>query len=154
MAAVSAGLMLAPACNSTSSTSRPTTQNASFSDPWIEGYDPVAYWPEGGGKPREGRREFSARHDGRMYWFATAENRSRFVQNPERYAPAYGGWCAWAMVQGEEVEVDSESFIIEDDRLFLFYDGFLADTRKKWLAGDHRTLERKADAHWAGRKRR
>jgi len=66
----------------------------------------------------------------------------------ERWVPAYGGWCAWAMADGEPVDVDPERFLVDDGRLFLFYDGLWGDTLVRWRAGDPALLERRADAHW------
>lgn len=123
----------------------------------IEGYDPVAYFPEGGGKPQQGNKAITAEHRGATYRFASPAHRDLFLKNPKRYEPAYGGWCAWAMKDGEKVEVDPKSFIVKDDRLFLFYNGFIADTRSKWLKGDHNAEAATCDANWkkiAGEEKR
>ena len=55
-----------------------------------------------------------------------------FESNPERYLPAYGGWCAYAMLEVDKVGIDPESFKIVEDRLYLFYNGFWGDTLKRW----------------------
>ena len=114
----------------------------------IEGYDPVAYFPEGGGAPAKGDKTISTEYHGAMYYFTTAAHRDAFLADPAKYEPAYGGWCAWAMREGEKVEVDPKSFIVKDGRLFLFYDGILANTRSKWLKGDHAAEASTADASW------
>lgn len=114
----------------------------------IAGYDPVAYFPEGGAAPRKGDAANECEYQGAVYRFATRENLERFKANPARYEPAHGGWCAWAMREGDKVEVDPRSFIVKDDRLFLFYNGLLADTRAKWLKGDHAAEAKMADAKW------
>jgi peroxiredoxin/YHS domain-containing protein len=116
----------------------------------IDGHDPVAYFTEGGGKPAKGTSSITLDHKGAVYRFVNAENKKKFEENPAKYEPAYGGWCAWAMLDGEKVEVDPESFIVKDGRLFLFYDGFLADTRAKWLKGEHASEAAKADVKWRG----
>ncbi len=113
----------------------------------IQGWDPVACFPEGGGKAAKGSPKLSAVHGGVTYRFATGANRKLFLADPWRYEPAYGGWCAYAMADGEKVEVDPESFRILDGRLFLFYDGFFGDTRAKWLK-DESGLLKKADTAW------
>ena len=64
----------------------------------IRGYDPVAYFTEG--RPVEGRAEFKHDWNGATWQFASAEHRALFAENPERYAPQYGGYCAWAVSQG------------------------------------------------------
>jgi peroxiredoxin len=114
----------------------------------IDGYDPVAYFPEGGGKPLKGDPGVSLNYRGATYRFASARNKAAFESDPAKFEPAYGGWCAWAMLEGEKVEVDSKSFIVRDGRLFLFYNGFLSDTRSKWLKGTHAAQASGADAKW------
>lgn len=114
----------------------------------ISGYDPVAYFPEGGGKPAKGDPKITAQYNGAVYQFTSAANRDRFLANPARYEPAHGGWCSWAMREGDKVEVDPRSFIVKGGRLFLFYNGLLADTRSKWLKGDFAAEAREADEHW------
>jgi len=117
----------------------------------LDGRDPVAYFPEGGGKARRGDERLTATYRGVVYRFANEENRAAFVACPERYEPAYGGWCAWAMAAGEgdKVDVDPSSFLIEEGRLLLFYDGLFADTRKKWLRKGGEALHPTADANWS-----
>ena len=114
----------------------------------LEGYDPVAYFPEAGSRPTQGHAGIPATFRGRTYRFASVENREKFLEHPDRYQPQYGGWCAWAMTDGDTVEVDPESFLVEEGGLLLFYDGFFADTRKKWLKKGGDRLRPQADAHW------
>ncbi len=98
----------------------------------IEGYDPVAYFPEGGGAAQSGDPSISTVYEGVTYNFASAANRDRFVAEPRHYEPAYGGWCAYAMAKGNKINVDPEAFLIQNDRLLLFYRTSLNDTRDKW----------------------
>lgn len=114
----------------------------------IQGYDPVAYFPEGGGKAAKGSPSITHEHAGVTYRFVNEANRQAFRANPGRYEPAHGGWCSWAMREGDKVEVDPTSFLVQDGRLFLFYKGFLADTRSKWLKGDHAAEAKAADERW------
>lgn len=113
----------------------------------LEGYDPVAYFPEGGGEPARGHEDLAATHLGVTYRFVSPEHRAAFRQDPGRYTPAYGGWCAYAMADGQKVEVDPEAFVIQNDRLMVFYRTWLTDTRDPWNA-DAQALEAKADAAW------
>jgi YHS domain-containing protein len=117
----------------------------------LEGYDPVAYFPEGGGAPLPGDAKLTAELDGAKYRFASEAHRAWFLAEPARYRPKYGGWCAYAMVDGDDVEVDPKSFLIEHGRLLLFYKGLFADTRAKWLPKT-KEFGPKADAQWAKRK--
>lgn len=115
----------------------------------IGGYDPVSYHMNGGA--RRGASALRARHGDATYLFSSAENRDAFLADPERYAPAFGGWCAWALADGEGslVKIDPDSYLIQDGRLLLFFDGFLADTRAWWLERDALELEGAADGNWA-----
>ncbi len=76
------------------------------------GYDVVAYHATF--TPTEGSEAFSATYNGAPFWFASAENRDRFVENPELYAPAYDGHCAFALVSHKKLTVDPEAFSIID----------------------------------------
>jgi len=114
----------------------------------IQGYDPVAYFPEGGGKAKKGSARYTVKHQGVVYRFATRQNLERFQKTPSKFEPAYGGWCAYAMRDGNKVEVDAESFLIQNGRLMLFYNGFFNNTRKSWSKGDTKAQEKKADGRW------
>lgn len=64
----------------------------------ISGYDPIAYFAEM--KPVKGSPEFHAEYQGSTFYFSTAANRGTFVANPDRFAPQYGGYCAFGMAKG------------------------------------------------------
>lgn len=99
----------------------------------LQGYDAVAYFSERETKgAMKGSEEYSAQHNNATYYFINSENRDRFMQHPESFLPEYGGWCAYAMLEGDIVNIDPESFKIVEGKLFLFYDGFWGDTLKKW----------------------
>lgn len=83
----------------------------------IRGYDPVAYFTEG--QPVEGSQEFSYQWGNATWRFVSAENRDLFVNNPEQYAPQYGGFCAWAVSQGYTAAIDPNAWKIVDGRLYL-----------------------------------
>jgi YHS domain-containing protein len=115
----------------------------------LKGYDPVSY-QDGG--PAVGRESLTAAHEGVTYRFATAAHREAFLKEPGRYAPAYGGWCAYAMLEGDEVDIDPRSYKVIAGRTYLFYNGLFGDTLKKWnkMAAERTdaTLVQQADAHW------
>lgn len=122
--------------------------NLTDDDLAIEGYDPVAYFPEGGGEPKQGKARYSQRHEGVLYRFANQKNLDLFRADPERYEPQHGGWCSYAMgATGELVEVDPEAYRLTDDQLHLFYTGWFNDTREDW-DDDTAALKRKADSNW------
>lgn len=113
------------------------------------GYDLVAYFD---GKAVEGKAEHSTEVGGVTYRFSSAENRAKFEANPQKYLPKYGGYCAYAMLDGDKVDVNPRSFKVIDGQLYLFYDGFWGDTLKKWNKMlDKRPeaeLIEQADGHW------
>lgn len=114
----------------------------------LSGYDPVAYFPEGGSRPQKGLISISYQYDGVTYRFARQENLDRFKANPSKFLPAYGGWCAWAVGElGKRVDVDPENFEVRDGQLFVFYRDPRLDTRALWLK-DPKALKAKADANW------
>ena len=113
----------------------------------LEGYDPVAYFKVGGGKPAKGSKSITLTQRGVQYRFASEQNRELFEQKPASFEPLYGGWCAYAMSKEAKVEVDPKSFLVTDGQLKLFYKGFLNDTRKKWVK-EPKVLKPKADAYW------
>jgi len=140
--------MLPSACRSGGGHGDEQLVNVDRSGLALQGYDPVAYFPEGSNVPQRGRVELAIKHEGATYRFANPENLARFAADPERYVPAYGGWCAWAMVNGERVSINPRSFLIEDGRLLLFYDSLFADTRARWREANSPALGAEADSHW------
>jgi YHS domain-containing protein len=112
----------------------------------ILGYDPVAYF--NGGKAIEGKKDLAFTYQGVVYLFSSATNRELFKTTPEKYEPAYGGWCAYAMgATGEKVEVDPETFKIIDGKLYLYYNKLFTNTLKTWNK-DEKSLKAKADSNW------
>lgn len=115
----------------------------------LSGYDPVSYFE---GTPHEGKEELSYDHEGVVYRFASEANRQKFKANPSKFIPAYGGWCAYAMLDGDKVEVDPMSFKLIDGKVYLFYNGFWGNTLKKWNNKTSKTsktsLVGQADAEW------
>lgn len=114
----------------------------------IEGYDPVAYFEEGGAKPTKGKKELHHEVGGVTYRFASKAHLELFKKDPAKYEPAYGGWCAYAMADGDKVEVDPKSYLIQDGKLMLFYKSFFHNTRKSWMKKP-KDYQAKADKAWA-----
>ncbi len=115
----------------------------------IDGWDPVSYRPEGGGAPQKGDPRWTAEHDGAVYQFASPAHRDLFLTDPARFAPAYGGWCAYGIKEGHRATCNHDSFLIEDDSLLFFYDDGSTDTRDWWLKGDRDAARAQADEVWA-----
>jgi YHS domain-containing protein len=111
----------------------------------VEGYDPVSFFDK---KPVEGDEKFTFTHKGVIYLFATQANLNKFKTSPEKYEPAYGGWCAYAMGEtGEKVKIDPETYKIVDGKLFLFYNFWGNNTLEDWNENE-KSLKTKADQNW------
>ncbi len=93
----------------------------------VSGYDPVAYFTVG--RPTQGLDQFTATYQGVRYRFASAANRDAFVANPARYAPAYGGYCAWAVSEGYVARGNPQNWRIVNGRLYLNFD---AGVQRRW----------------------
>ena len=98
----------------------------------IHGYDPVAYFADDG--PQKGRPELAVQHGGGRWLFASEANKKRFEEDPEKYLPAFGGYCAYGVAQGYLVKIDPNAWRIVDDRLYLNYDRSVARTWAKDIA--------------------
>jgi YHS domain-containing protein len=108
----------------------------------VSGYDPVAYFTEG--KPVEGDRALSREWQGAPWRFATPENLEAFKADPARYAPRFGGYCAWAVSQGYTASADPQAWRIVDGKLYLNYS---LDVQKTWEQDVPGNIS-KADANW------
>ena len=108
----------------------------------IKGYDPVAYFEEG--EPVKGREEFQHEWQGATWLFSSASNRDLFVADPERYAPQYGGYCAYAVSQGSTADIDPEAWTIVEGKLYL---NFSKQVRELW-SRDMPGNIRNADRRW------
>ncbi|MEM8542705.1 MAG: YHS domain-containing (seleno)protein [Cyanobacteria bacterium P01_H01_bin.119] len=110
----------------------------------IRGADPVAYFTEAAYV--QGSSDFTHEWMGATWQFASAENRDLFAENPEQYAPEYGGFCAWAVSQGYTAEIDPTAWKIVDGSLYLNFD---ARIQERW-AQDIPGNIAKADTNWPG----
>jgi YHS domain-containing protein len=107
-----------------------TLKNSVFggnTDTAINGYDTVAYFTQS--KPVKGTDALATDWQGAKWKFSTQANLDLFKANPEKYAPQYGGYCAYGVTQGYLVKVDPEQFTVIDGKLYLNYD---ADVQAKW----------------------
>jgi YHS domain-containing protein len=110
----------------------------------IKGYDPVAYFTDG--KPVEGKQEFAYEWKGAKWFFANAEHRDQFKASPEKYAPQYGGYCAYAVANGKTADIDPKAWKIVNGKLYLNYD---LDVQKKWQTDIPGYID-KANKNWPG----
>ena len=113
-----------------------------FSNKAIKGYDTVAYFTEG--KPVEGSTEFSFEYKEAIWLFSSQENLDLFKEDPQKYEPQYGGYCAFAVAKGTTASIKPELFTINDGKLYLNYSKKIND---QWL-DDKENFIKSADKNW------
>lgn len=108
----------------------------------IRGYDPVAYHLDR--KPIRGKEDYTAEWNGVAWRFSSEDNRDKFTRNPERWAPQYGGYCAWAVSNNYTASTDPDAWSIVDDRLYLNYSKSVRTSWSRDIPGNIRN----GDANW------
>lgn len=108
----------------------------------VKGYDVVAYFTNG--KPVEGSSDHEFEWNGATWRFASAQHRNLFAKDPAKYAPRYGGFCAFGVSRGYAVGIDPAAWTIVDGKLYLNYN---RDVQAEWLK-DIPGYIAKADANW------
>ncbi len=108
----------------------------------IKGTDTVAYFKEG--KPVKGNSQFSYQWENATWHFKNAENRDLFASNPEKYAPQYGGFCAWAISENYTAPIDPNAWKIVNGKLYLNFNKTIQARWEKDISG-HIT---KANQNW------
>ena len=108
----------------------------------LRGYDPVAYFDVG--QPTPGLPALSHDYKGSTFRFASEANRKKFVADPEKYAPQFGGFCALGTANGYKVKTEPDAFKVVDGKLYLNYNrkvldlwtqdqaGYIARANKNW----------------------
>lgn len=138
-----AGVLLAAVLAASPAQARsPDVYTGLLSSTAVGGYDPVAYFRER--KPVAGRSDITWSWNGATWRFASAENRETFKQKPEAYAPAYGGYCAWAVAQGYTAKGDPRHWKIVGGKLYLNYDARVQTDWEKDIPGNIS----KAEKNW------
>ena len=117
-------------------------QDYSHSTPGLSGYDPVAYFTEG--KPVRGNGRHVTVVDDVTYAFASAEHQKMFEANPQKYLPAFGGYCAYGIGVGKKFVADPEVWRIVDGKLYLNLDESVQQKWEKDIPG----YIKKGDANW------
>jgi YHS domain-containing protein len=108
----------------------------------IYGYDPIAYFSDM--KPVKGSAEFRAEYQSSTFHFSTVANRDSFIANPDKFAPQYGGYCAFGMAKGYKAAIDPAAFTVVGDKLYLNYS---ETVRSKWVL-DIPGYIHKANENW------
>ncbi|WP_080055795.1 YHS domain-containing (seleno)protein [Spirosoma aerolatum] len=108
----------------------------------LRGYDPVAYFIDG--KPVPGDSTISYAYQGATWYFASAKNRDMFKADPEKYAPQYGGYCAYGTSQGHKAPTEPDAWTIDNGKLYFNYNKKVQTLWNKDRAGHIQ----KADTNW------
>lgn len=109
----------------------------------LSGHDPVSYFTAN--KATKGYSGISAVHDGAIYHFSSEGNRDLFNANPSKYAPQYGGFCAYGAAIGAKFPVDPTVFAVVDDKLYV---NNSANVSKIWNAKQAKAIVL-ADKKWS-----
>jgi len=120
----------------------------------INGYDVVNYFTTN--TAVRGSMTYFTANGGANYYFVNEANLNAFKENPSKYLPQYGGYCAFAVAKmNKKVAVDPETFRVDDGKLYLFfndfYEGTPFNTIIPWL-GDEAQLEKLANTNWSALK--
>ena len=99
----------------------------------IQGYDPVAYFIES--KPVKGTEQFSYQWNDATWIFANQQNLDSFKLSPEKYAPQYGGYCAYGVSEDHKSPTDPEAWTVVDGKLYLNYNPTVKEYWNKDRAG-------------------
>lgn len=110
----------------------------------MSGYDPVAFFTDA--KPVNGSPFITAEDQGATYFFASEEHKKLFTANPNKYAPQFGGFCAYGVALGKLFPVDINTWQVRDGKLYL---NLNADILKKFNADVEGNIA-KADKNWPG----
>jgi YHS domain-containing protein len=113
-----------------------------FSDEAINGYDPVAFFTEN--KAVEGKGEFTFKWKEAEWKFSSERNMDLFKANPEKYEPEYGGYCAFAISTGFSANCNPSSFVIIDEKLYLFDSD---EIKSDWLKNRDKNI-REGNRNW------
>lgn len=122
---------------------------------FLLGYDLISYFKDN--KAIKGQDKYTAEHRGATFRFNSKKNLNTFLQNPEKYLPQYGGWCALGMsIEGvrdgytvDKYPADPENFKIINNKLYLFYKTLDYDALQKWNEEPNEAAcIKRANAYW------
>lgn len=112
----------------------------------IRGYDPVAYFTRG--KAVKGSDQFVYQWNNANWHFSSKENMELFKAHPEKYAPQYGGYCAFGLSRGYKAPTAADAWTIDNGKLYLNYN---LKVREEWNKERQQRID-KADKNWSGIK--
>jgi YHS domain-containing protein len=110
----------------------------------IKGYDPVAYFTMD--KHVKGNNKYEHEWKGAKWWFSTDKHKKLFIEDPEKYAPKYGGYCAYGVAVNALFDIKPEAWSIVDGKLYLNKNLDVRETWRKDIPGNIK----KANMNWPG----
>lgn len=113
----------------------------------ISGYDPVSYFSK---SPKKGSSDYKYVYKGITYHFSNEKNKKSFINHPQKYEPAYGGWCASAMSSNSphKVGINPQTYKIVNNKLYLFYNKLGINTLNSWNKGDEAEKIKSGNKNW------
>jgi YHS domain-containing protein len=108
----------------------------------IQGYDPVAYFTKNDAV--RGSSKFLFDWNGMTWFFASAEDKDLFIQEPEKYAPQFGGLCTPSVAAGKSARGGGDAWVIYNGKLYLSYDKSVRENFRRDLPG----IVNKAEGWW------
>jgi YHS domain-containing protein len=133
MISVAIALSVIAAAGSTAVVAKPTYTGV-FGNVAAGGYDVTSYFT-GKGTPQKGDKAFAVTYNGATYHFASKSNADTFKATPAKFAPQYGGYCAWAMAGGSKAPGDPEYYRVVGGKLYLNYSKGVQDKWNKDISG-------------------
>lgn len=112
----------------------------------LDGHDPVAYFDEHAAVI--GRDDFTYEWGDAEWHFANRANKQAFIDNPQQYAPQFGGFCAFAVSKGVTAKPNADAWHIENGKLYVFAD---ENVRDDWVATIGEGSLQRSEANWAKR---
>ena len=112
----------------------------------LSGYSPVSYLDLQ--LAQRGSKEFVSEVNGIKYFFTSVEQKSTFDENPEKYQPQYGGWCATGVAVGAKFRVDPNKFVVKDGKYYLFLNSVEVDALQLWNEKGHKNMVKNANENW------
>jgi len=114
----------------------------------LQGYSPVSYLDLG--IAQKGVKEYKSDYQKVVYYFTSEAQKASFDKNPERFMPAYGGFCAFGVYAGAKFRTDPNKFIVKDGTYYLYLYNIELDAQQLWLAEkNHAKLVSTANLNWS-----
>ena len=112
----------------------------------LKGYSPVSYVDQG--VAEKGSPDFSIEYQQVIFLFTSEDQKQLFSQNPSRYMPAYGGYCAYGVAIAKHLDIDPQNFKMLNGRVHLFLRNNEVDALDLWNKGKETAMVEDAEVNW------